>query len=144
MNRAISSVLVAGLCVAGYTAVEPTVAAAVRGSPYSGKFVGRIPGSDIVWPITIDTKGAVSAVVTQRLAQSLPTPMWGSFSGTVDSGGLLHCTGIQFVQNTAGGFVSFVLDVQANVTLSASGSIVGDTTTGDTLAWSAVRVTTSK
>jgi len=143
MNRAMSSLLVVGVCAVGYACVEPALAA-VRGSPYSGKFVGRIPGSDIVWPIAIDTKGVVFAEVTQRQAQSLPTPMWGSFSGTVDSAGLLRCTGVQFVQNTAGGFVSFVLDFEANVTLSASGSILGQARTGDTLSWEAVRVTTRK
>jgi len=143
MNRAITSLVVVGLCAVGYVGVGPALAA-VRGSPYSGKFVGRIPGSDIVWPITIDTKGVVSAEVSQRLAQSLPTPNWGSFSGGVDGDGLLHCTGVQFVQNSAGGFVSFVVDFQANVTLSASGSILGQARTGDPLSWEAVRVTTKK
>ena len=133
MRRTIWALLVVGLCGVGWFVAEPTLAR-VRGSPYSGQYIGPIPGTSSIWPITINGKGKVSSDV-----ESQPQPpmalTWGSIRGDVDKDGLMHCTGVEFIRTSEGGFQSVAIDFKANVIVNEFGAIVGETGTGDALSW---------
>jgi hypothetical protein len=145
MNKAISSLLVVGLCAAGFAAARPAPAAIiVKGSPFSGKFLGPIPGTVTRWPITITGKGDVSAEVREKVSLPVLTVTWGSVSGDVDADGLLRLTGVEFVRNSGGGIDSTVIDFKANVVLTDLGGIVGVSGSGEEFVWLEHTTTTKK
>jgi hypothetical protein len=145
MNKAISSLLVVGLCAAGFAAAAPTRAAViVKGSPYSGKFLGPIPGTVTRWPITINGKGNVSADVQHKVSAPVLTLSWGSVSGDADADGLLRLTGVEFVRNAGGGIDTNVIDFKANVILTQLGGIVGVSGSGEEFVWLEHTTTTKK
>jgi hypothetical protein len=142
MRRTISVLVVVGLCAVGWYVAEPTLAR-VRGNPYKGQFIGPIPGTLSIWPITISGKGLISSEVAQQPQPQL-TLTWGSVDGSVDAAGLMRCTGVEFVRTAEGGLETTVIDLKANVILNAFGAVEGETGTGDPLKWQVLRVATGR